>query len=102
MLKQQQIPYHLNGDPVNRINGNISIAIDGLTSIRLLSMLPEYSISTGSACSTGKKSHVLAALDCPDSIVSGTIRISFGRFSEQKEIETLANKIADIYRSVHS
>ncbi|MBQ3262114.1 MAG: cysteine desulfurase [Oscillospiraceae bacterium] len=102
VLDQQKIPYHLNGDPVNRINGNISIAIDGLTSIRLLAMLPEYSISTGSACSTGKKSHVLAALDCPDSIVSGTIRIGFGRFSEQKEIETLANKIADIYRSVHS
>ena len=101
VLKQREIPYHLNGDPVNRINGNISVAIDGLTSIQLLAMLPEYSISTGSACSTGKKSHVLAALSCPDSIVSGTIRIGFGRFSGQKEIETLANKIADIYCSVH-
>lgn len=102
VLNQREIPYHLNGDPVHRINGNISVAIEGLTSIQLLAMLPEYSISTGSACSTGKKSHVLAALSCPDSIVSGTIRIGFGRFSRQEEIETLANKIADIYRSVHS
>lgn len=102
VLDGQQIPYHLNGDRVNRINGNISIAIDGLTSIQLLAMLPEYSISTGSACSTGKKSHVLEALSCPDSIVSGTIRISFGRFSEREEIETLANKIADLYRAAHS
>ena len=87
---------------MHRINGNISVAIEGLTSIQLLAMLPEYSISTGSACSTGKKSHVLKALRCPDSVVSGTIRIGFGRFSEQKEIVKLANKIADCYCSVNS
>ena len=102
VLNQRQIPYHLNGDPVNRINGNISIAIDGLTSIQLLAMLPEYSISTGSACSTGKKSHVLKALGCPDSIISGTIRIGFGRFSEREDIIHLANKIADSYHTVIS
>lgn len=102
VLDQRQIPYHLNGDPVKRINGNISIAIDGLTSIQLLAMLPEYSISTGSACSTGKKSHVLKAIRCPDSIISGTIRIGFGRFSEREEIIILANKIADCYYSVNS
>ena len=102
VLNRRQIPYHLNGDPVHRINGNISVAIDGLTSIQLLSALHEYSISTGSACSTGKKSHVLKALRCPDSIVSGTIRIGFGRFSEREEIIALANQIADYYCAVNS
>lgn len=102
VLNQRQIPYHLNGDPLQRINGNISIAVEGLTAVQLLAMLPEYSISTGSACSTGKKSHVLAALSCSNSIISGTIRISFGRFSLLEEIVMLANQIADIYCSVHS
>ena len=102
VLNRRQIPYHLNGDSVNRINGNISIAIDGLTSVQLLATLPEYSISTGSACSTGKKSHVLKALRCPDSVVSGTIRIGFGRFSRQEEIIALANRIADYYCAVYS
>lgn len=102
VLNQRQIPYHLNGDPLQRINGNISIAVEGLTAVQLLAMLPEYSISTGSACSTGKKSHVLAALSCSNSIISGTIRIGFGRFSLLEEIVMLANQIADIYCSVHS
>lgn len=100
VLKRRSVPYHLNGDPVNRIHGNISVAVDGLTSIQLLAMLPEYSISTGSACSTGKKSHVMEAIGVNDSIISGTIRIGFGRFSKKEEIIALAEKIADIYDRV--
>ena len=102
VLEERKVPYRLNGDPVNRIHGNISVAIDGLTSIQLLARLPEYSLSTGSACSTGKKSHVMQAIGSPDSVISGTIRIGFGRFSKQEDIVTLANRIADIYQSVHA
>ena len=94
--------YHLNGDPTNRIHGNISIAIDGLTSVRLLTMLSKYSISTGSACSTGKKSHVLTAISCSDDIISGTVRIGFGRFSNMEDIISLAEKMADLYDSIHN
>ena len=97
VMDKRKIPYRLNGDPVNRIHGNISISIEGLTSIQLLAMLPEYSISTGSACSTGKKSHVMVAIGSSDNVISGTIRIGFGRFSKQEEIVTLAEKISDIY-----
>lgn len=97
VLKQREIPYRINGDTVNRINGNISISIDGVSSIQLLAALYEYSISTGSACSTGKKSHVLQAINCPDNVISGTIRIGFGRFSEQSDIIAIAEKIADYY-----
>ena len=100
VLDQRAIPYRLNGDPVNRIHGNISISVDGLTSVQLLAMLPGYSISTGSACSTGKKSHVMVAIGCPDSVISGTIRIGVGRFSKKEEVVGLANKIADIYDKI--
>lgn len=97
VLHNRKIPYHLNGSPVNRIHGNISIAIDGLTSVQLLSMLRGYSISTGSACSSEKKSHVLKAINCSDETIAGTIRIGFGRFSQKEDIVNLANTIADIY-----
>lgn len=100
VLKQREIPYHINGDTVNRINGNISISIDGVSSIQLLAALYEYSISTGSACSTGKKSHVLQAINCPDQVISGTIRIGYGRFSEQNDIVAIAEKIADYYDKI--
>ena len=100
VLRQREVPYRLNGDPVNRINGNISVSIEGVSSIQLLAALYEYSISTGSACSTGKKSHVLEAISCPDNVISGTIRIGFGRFSEQDDIVAIANKIADYYENI--
>lgn len=100
VLKQREVPYRLNGDPINRINGNISVSIKGVSSIQLLAALYEYSISTGSACSTGKKSHVLQAISCPDNVISGTIRIGFGRFSEKEDIIDIANKIADYYEKV--
>lgn len=97
VLRKRGVPYHLNGDKEKRINNNISIAIDDISSVQLLSSLGEYSISTGSACSSGKKSHVLEAISCPDHIVAGTVRISFGRFTQQEEIIALANCIADYY-----
>lgn len=96
-LEQRGVSYHLNGDPVNRIPGNISVAVKGVTSVQLMAMLPNYSISTGSACSTGKKSHVLQAINCTDEVISGTIRVGFGRFSQKEDIVALANRIADIY-----
>lgn len=102
ILNKRNVMYHLNGDPTNRIHGNISIAIDGLTSVRLLTMLSKYSISTGSACSTGKKSHVLTAISCSDDIISGTVRIGFGRFSNMEDIISLAEKMADLYDSIHN
>ena len=97
VMNNRKVPYHLNGASTNRIYGNISIAVDGITSVKLLSMLSGYSISTGSACSTGKKSHVLKAINCPDDVISGTIRVGFGRFSQKEDIVSLAEKIADIY-----
>lgn len=97
IMNNRKVPYHLNGAPINRIHGNISVAVDGISSVKLLSMLSGYSISTGSACSTGKKSHVLKAINCSDDVISGTIRVGFGRFSQKKDIASLAERIADIY-----
>lgn len=97
IMNNRKVPYHLNGASTNRIYGNISIAVDGITSVKLLSMLSGYSISTGSACSTGKESHVLKAINCPDDVISGTIRVGFGRFSRKEDIVSLAERIADIY-----
>jgi len=40
---------------------------------------------------------VLKAINCPDDVISGTIRVGFGRFSQKEDIVSLAEKIADIY-----
>ncbi len=46
----------------------------------------EIYISAGSACSRGKKSHVLKALGVPDKLISSSVRISLSRFSTEEEI----------------
>ncbi len=96
VLDSHAVAYHVNGSLEHRIPGNISLALKGFTASQLMGLLPEYSFSAGSACSTGKKSHVLAGIGCPDEIASGTIRVSFGRFSTEEEITGFAERLASL------
>ncbi|MBR5543128.1 MAG: cysteine desulfurase [Oscillospiraceae bacterium] len=43
-------------------------------------------ISAGSACSRGKKSHVLRALNVPERLIGSAVRISLSRFSTEEEV----------------
>jgi len=47
----------------------------------------EIYVSAGSACSKGKKSHVLKALKIPDKLIGSAIRISLSRFSTDEEVD---------------
>jgi cysteine desulfurase len=61
--------------------------------------LKEVSVSGGSACSSGtfKPSSVLLELGIEESIASSSIRISFGRFSEEKDIQELIKSLKEIF-----
>lgn len=52
-------------------------------------------VSTGSACSAGKKggSHVLRAMGLSDEEISGAIRFSFGAFNTEEEIPLVVEKL---------
>ncbi|MBQ2839955.1 MAG: cysteine desulfurase [Oscillospiraceae bacterium] len=43
-------------------------------------------VSAGSACSKGKKSHVLRAVKFPDKYIGSAVRISLSRFSSKEDI----------------
>ena len=47
-------------------------------------------ISSGSACAKGKKSHVLTAMGLDGARIDSALRISFSKYSEISEIDTLA------------
>ncbi len=72
----------------------VSIAIKGLRSEVLLHYLEKKQIyvSSGSACSKGKKSTVLAQFGCA-SVSDFTLRISFCADNTPGEIDTLINEI---------
>ena len=54
-------------------------------------------VSYGAACSSGSNepSHVLRALGISDDLSNSTIRIGFGRFTSEEDMEFAANAIAD-------
>ena len=52
----------------------------------------EIYVSAGSACSKGKKSHVLRAVGFPDKLMGNAVRISLSRFSTEEDIKTLISR----------
>ncbi len=74
-----------------RLSNNIHVSFKGVNGRSLLLYLDTYGIcvSTGSACSakTQKSSHVLSAIGCSEQYIDGSLRISMGRLTTQKELD---------------
>lgn len=74
-----------------------SIAVSGLKSEVLLHFLEEQEIyvSSGSACSKGKKSSVLQEFKVSEKYLDSTIRISLSKNNTKKEIDILINALEE-------
>ncbi len=80
-------------EPFVRAPHIISVAFSKYPSEVSMRILEERGIyvSAGSACSRGRKSHVLKALGVPDNLISCAVRISLSRFSTEDEILAFVN-----------
>ncbi|MCX6724138.1 MAG: cysteine desulfurase family protein [Candidatus Staskawiczbacteria bacterium] len=80
----------LNGDPRNRLPNNINVSFPSIEGESLIIHLDLYGIacSTGSACSSAKlePSYVLLAIGLKPEEAHGSLRISLGRQTTEKEI----------------
>jgi cysteine desulfurase len=92
----------LCGWPVNgaldpRYLGNLNIRRDGLDVNRLMSDLRGIAFSAGSACASGsgRTSHVLRAIGLSDAEARSSIRLGFGRYTTEAEIESAIGQIID-------
>lgn len=85
----------LNGSATERWHGNINLRLPGLDVARLLSECRNVAFSAGSACASGsgRPSHVLRALGLSDRDSRTAIRIGFGRYTGDKELEEAAGAI---------
>jgi len=81
--------WHLNGSAIARWRGNLNVRLDGLDAGRLLSECRTVAISAGSACASGsgRPSHVLRALGLSDREAKSALRIGFGRYTGQDELD---------------
>ncbi len=86
----------VNGSLTQRIPGNLNIAFPGIEAEALIARLPELALATGSACSSAvnEPSHVLTALGLSPELAAGSLRIGFGRFTTEAELDRAGQLIA--------
>ena len=79
----------LNGADQPRWHGNLNVRAGGVDAARLISELREIAFSAGSACASGsgRPSHVLKAIGLSDSEARASIRLGFGRYTTEEEID---------------
>ena len=81
----------LNGDPVNRLPGNVSFCFEGIEGESLLLLLDAKGVcaSSGSACTSGSldPSHVLLAIGRPHEIAHGSLRLSLCEENTEEEMD---------------
>ncbi len=97
----KKVPHSaLNGDPFNRLPGNVSMCFEGIEGESLLLMLDEYGIcaSSGSACTSGSldPSHVLLAIGRPHEIAHGSLRLSLCEENTDEEVDYMLEKIPEV------
>ncbi len=75
----------------------VNFAVEGIKSETMLHYLESRDIfvSSGSACSKGKKSEVLKAFNVNEKLLDFSIRISFSDKNTKEEIDALIEAIAD-------
>ena len=90
---------HLNGHKEKRLYNNINISFENVEGESLIMNLDLEGIaaSSGSACSSGsdEASHVLLALGLPLNSARGSLRLTMGRFTTEKEIDYVAEVLSD-------
>ncbi len=93
-----KIPHSaLNGDPVNRLPGNVSFCFEGIEGESLLLLLDEVGIeaSSGSACTSGSldPSHVLLAIGRPHEVAHGSLRLSLSEENTDEDVDVMLREI---------
>ena len=78
--------------------------LPGVDAQALLKSLPELALSTGSACTSTEiePSHVLTALGLDQAEAGATLRIGFGRFTTEADIDFAAERLIAAQRQLRA
>ena len=80
----------------------LNIALPGYRSEVLLNALDArgVSVSKGSACKRGARSHVLEAMGLPARVIDGAIRVSFCRLTTEEEADYFCDCLLETWQSL--
>ena len=102
-----QIPHcALNGDPVNRLPGNVSFCFEGIEGESLLLYLDAMGISasSGSACTSGSldPSHVLLAIGRVHDVAHGSLRLSLSHYNTMEEMDHILHCVPQVVQQLRN
>ena len=83
----------INGDTDSRLAGNLHISLPEIPNSAVIARIHDkLAISTGAACSSGVEtpSHVLRAMNLPEELIEGALRIGIGKFTTEEEVDQAA------------
>ena len=99
-------PAGLNGDPVNRLPGNVNFCFEGIEGESILLLLDAKGIcaSSGSACTSGSldPSHVLLAIGRPHEVAHGSLRLSLCEWNTEEEVDYMLQVIPEVVAYLRS
>ena len=85
----------VNGDATQRIPGNLNLSFAYVEGEGLMMGIKDLAVSSGSACTSAslEPSYVLRALGVEEELAHTSLRIGFGRFTTEAEVDYAADRI---------
>ncbi len=94
----------LNGDPENRLPGNVNFSFEGIEGESLVLLLDQHGIcaSTGSACTAQSlsPSHVLLAIGRSHEAATGALRLSLSEDNTQADVDEVLLIVPGLVREL--
>lgn len=94
----------ITGDQQNRLSNHASFVFDGLSGNDLLIALDMagFAVSSGSACKVGnpKPSEVLLALGIAPELAMGSLRVTLGKFTKEKDVDLFLEVLPDVVNNL--
>ena len=86
---------YINGDLQQRVPQNLNVSFNFVEGESLIMAVKELAVSSGSACTSAslEPSYVLRALGRNDELAHSSLRITFGRFTTEAEVDFAAELI---------
>ncbi|MFN7883397.1 MAG: cysteine desulfurase family protein, partial [bacterium] len=100
------VSFHGSIDPDQQVPYTLSVCIDGIRAEALAALLDQMygiQVSLGSACANNKTvslSHVWVAMGVNERAIKATLRVSFGRYTEEQDLKRFADAMAQGVRSL--
>jgi cysteine desulfurase len=95
---------YINGDITSRIPGNLNISFAYVEGESLMMGIKNLSVSSGSACTSAslEPSYVLRALGVEEELAHTSLRIGFGRFTTDAEVDQAIEDITGAVKKLRA